>query len=248
MNAIIIKNKIAIEKMRMAGKLLSEVMQEIGVLVKEGISTYELDQILEKKMIERGLKPECKGYAGYRHSSCISLNDVIVHGVPTKEIILKSEDFNSKMEEITIHWQDEKIALLNTIEKIVKSALQSNTQLEIPLISKNLDEDIDFAEKLVEITLKNQAKFEKMIAEQTPDWDTERIARMDLYIMTMALSEFTEFDNIPVKVTLNEYLELAKIYSTPLSSKFVNGVLDKLLNILKEKGEISKKGRGLIEN
>ena len=93
MNAIIIKNKIAIEKMRMAGKLLAEVMQEIGVLVKEGISTYELDQIIEKKMVERGLKPECKGYAGYRHSSCISLNDVIVHGVPTKEIILKSEDF-----------------------------------------------------------------------------------------------------------------------------------------------------------
>lgn len=163
-------------------------------------------------------------------------------------IILKSEDFNSKMEEITIHWQDEKIALLNTLEKIVKSASQSNSQLEIPLISKNLDEDLEFAEKLAEIALKNQSKFEEMIAEQTPDWDTERIARMDLYIMSMALSEFTEFENIPVKVTLNEYLELAKIYSTPQSSKFVNGVLDKLLNILKERGEISKKGRGLIEN
>ncbi|MBY0354064.1 type I methionyl aminopeptidase [Candidatus Babeliales bacterium] len=93
MDAIIIKNKVAIEKMRSAGKLLAQVMQETEPFVKEGISTHELDQIIEKKMRERELKPECKGYAGYRHSSCISLNDVIVHGVPKKEIILKSGDF-----------------------------------------------------------------------------------------------------------------------------------------------------------
>lgn len=93
MDAIIIKNKVAIEKMRTAGKLLAQVMQETESFVKEGISTHELDQIIEKKMRERELKPECKGYAGYKHSSCISLNDVIVHGVPKKEIILKSGDF-----------------------------------------------------------------------------------------------------------------------------------------------------------
>ncbi|NUM31478.1 MAG: transcription antitermination factor NusB [Bacteroidetes bacterium] len=163
-------------------------------------------------------------------------------------LILKSEDFNSKLEDITIQWQDEKVPLLNSIEKLINSAENNSGKLEIPLISKNLDEDIDFARKLFELTIKNAVKFEKMIAQQTPDWDTERITRMDIYIMGMALNEFTSFENIPVKVTINEYLELAKIYSTPQSSKFVNGVLDKLLNILKKEGMIIKKGRGLLEN
>lgn len=163
-------------------------------------------------------------------------------------LILKSEDFNTKMEEITIHWQDEKIPLLNSIEKLISSADEKTGKLDIPLVSKNLDEDIEYARKLFELTVKNEEKFEKMIAQQTPDWDTERITRMDIYIMGMALNEFTAFENIPVKVTINEYLELAKIYSTPQSSKFVNGVLDKLLAILKKDGQIVKKGRGLVEN
>lgn len=163
-------------------------------------------------------------------------------------LITKSDDFNSKMEEITIHWQDEKIPLLNSFEKLINSVDLKTGKVEIPSVSKNMDEDIEFAHKLFDITIRNQEKFEKLIASQTPDWETERIARMDLYIMTMALSEFTEFENIPIKVTLNEYLELAKIYSTPQSSKFVNGILDKLQTVLKKNGEIVKKGRGLVEN
>ncbi|MCC6722816.1 MAG: transcription antitermination factor NusB [Bacteroidia bacterium] len=163
-------------------------------------------------------------------------------------LITKSDDFNSKMEEITIHWQDEKIPLLNSFEKLINSVDLKTGKVEIPLVSKNMDEDIEFAHKLFNFTIKNQDKFEKLIASQTPDWETERIARIDLYIMTMALSEFTEFENIPIKVTLNEYLELAKIYSTPQSSKFVNGILDKLHTVLKKNGEIVKKGRGLVEN
>ena len=79
--------------MRVAGKLLAQILKEIEPFVKEGISTYELDAIIEQKMRLAGLNPECKGYGTYKHATCISLNDVIVHGVPSKEIILKSGDF-----------------------------------------------------------------------------------------------------------------------------------------------------------
>jgi methionyl aminopeptidase len=90
---MIIKNKAAIAKMRTAGHLLAQIMLEIGDLVKEGVSTLYLDEIIEKRMRTAGLRPECKGYAGYQYATCISLNDIIVHGVPSKEVILKSGDF-----------------------------------------------------------------------------------------------------------------------------------------------------------
>ncbi len=88
-----LKNKLAIEKMRIAGKRLAQVMLEIKEFVVEGASTYDLDAIFEAKMRKASLKPVCKGYGGYKHATCISLNDGVVHGVPSKEVILKSGDF-----------------------------------------------------------------------------------------------------------------------------------------------------------
>ncbi len=164
-----------------------------------------------------------------------------------KYLIETSDDFNIKMEEINIHWHDEKIPVLKSIEKLLKSCSEDGINVEVPLISKDLDDDLEFSEKLLELTTKNHTVYEELIAKRTPEWDSERIARIDLYIMIMALAEFMEFPSIPVKVTINEYLELAKIYSTPQSSKFINGILDKLLNELKQEGKVNKRGRGLIE-
>jgi len=90
---IVIKNKIAIDKMRVAGHKLARIMEEMKEHVKQGVSTAQLDEIIEKKMRTVGLKPVCKGYGGYCYATCISLNDVIVHGIPSKEIVLKSGDF-----------------------------------------------------------------------------------------------------------------------------------------------------------
>lgn len=90
---MLIKNKIAIEKMRTAGKRLATILQDITPEVVVGATTWDLDRIIEEKMRKSGLIPECKGYAGYRHATCISLSDGIVHGVPSKDLILKSGDF-----------------------------------------------------------------------------------------------------------------------------------------------------------
>ena len=88
-----IKNKVAIERMRVAGELLASIMEDIKSSIALGVSTIELDGLIEAKMRNCSLKPECIGYGGYKHATCISLNDVIVHGVPSKEIVLKSGDF-----------------------------------------------------------------------------------------------------------------------------------------------------------
>lgn len=93
MTEIILKNKVSIEKMRHAGKLLASIMEEIKSMVIPGQNTLAIDAFIEKRLIESGLKPSCKGYAGYRFATCISLNDTIVHGIPSKEVILKSGDF-----------------------------------------------------------------------------------------------------------------------------------------------------------
>lgn len=90
---MLVKNKNMIEKMRFAGKLLAQVMSEIGFYLKPDLNTLAIDEIIENKMRSFGLKPECKGYAGYKHATCISINDGIIHGVPSKDVILKSGDF-----------------------------------------------------------------------------------------------------------------------------------------------------------
>ncbi len=162
-------------------------------------------------------------------------------------LIESSDDFNIKMEEINLHWQDEKIPVLKSIEKLLKSFSTDLSTLSIPPLSKDLADDLNYSEQLLEITVKNHTDYENLISHRTPDWDAERIARIDLYIMVMAVAEFLDFPSIPVKVTINEYLELAKQYSTPQSSKFINGILDKLLNELKTEGKVKKQGRGLHE-
>lgn len=90
---MLIKNKIAIEKMKIAGKRLALILEGIKSSVIAGISTFELDRLIEEKMHKFELYPECKGYAGYKHATCISVNECIVHGIPSKDFILKSGDF-----------------------------------------------------------------------------------------------------------------------------------------------------------
>ncbi len=90
---IVIKNKASIEKMRVAGQKLASVLNSVNDLIRPGVSTYEIDAFIESEMRKIGLNPECKGYGTYKHATCISLNDVIVHGVPSKKIVLKNGDF-----------------------------------------------------------------------------------------------------------------------------------------------------------
>lgn len=90
---IVIKNKLALEKMRIAGKLLAPIVKEAGKLLKPGVNTLEIDSFVTNSMRKAGLKPECIGYGTYKYATCISVNDVIVHGIPSEKVVLKSGDF-----------------------------------------------------------------------------------------------------------------------------------------------------------
>ncbi len=107
-------------------------------------------------------------------------------------------------------------------------------------------ESYKFAEKMIKHSVVNRDRYDKLIKSTVDNWDIERIALLDFIIIKMCLTEFFYFEEIPPKVSINEAIDLAKDYSTKNSGKFVNGILDSLLNELKKKGEIKKKGKGLI--
>jgi N utilization substance protein B len=115
----------------------------------------------------------------------------------------------------------------------------------VPKVYKD-GEDKAFVKDLFRKTVLNEAELAKEFVNKTPNWDSDRIAEVDTIILKMAICEFLKFPSIPVKVTLNEYLELAKEYSTPKSSIFINGILDNLVKELEVSKKLNKTGRGLM--
>jgi N utilization substance protein B len=123
---------------------------------------------------------------------------------------------------------------------------QSGATKAIEPLYRDVD-DKDFATELLRRAVTQSERFEEMIAEKAKNWEMERIAQMDILLMKLALAEFLYFETIPVKVSMNEYIELSKDFSTNKSKVFINGILDKLVAELKDSGELRKLGRGLIE-
>lgn len=113
---------------------------------------------------------------------------------------------------------------------------------------KRLSGDTQLLNALYYESMKNAELYDRHIKSKAENWELDRIARIDRILMHMAICEMLNFEEIPVKVTINEYLELAKTYSTPKSSKFINGILDSLYNDFKKSGKIIKRGRGLIDH
>jgi len=115
----------------------------------------------------------------------------------------------------------------------------------LPTLYKN-DDDQEYAIQLLRKTILNDDKLSQSIEGKTPNWDKDRIAELDMIILKLGISEFLYFPSIPAKATINEYLEVAKEYSTPKSSIFINGILDKLVKEFTENGQLNKIGRGLL--
>ena len=121
----------------------------------------------------------------------------------------------------------------------------SKTNFFTPSLFKD-ETDENFGFELMKVTLENYEIYNLKIISKTKNWDEERIAKIDFILLQMALCEFQEFPSIPIKVTINEYIEIAKEYSTPKSNVFINGVLDNIVKEFKEEKSLNKKGRGLI--
>ncbi len=162
------------------------------------------------------------------------------------DIIASNEKLYDYLEDYKLTWVDD-IPLVNTqiIKQLraIKSA--ADESFAVPNLYKD-QEDQEFVSDLFRKTILNETDLAKEYINKTPNWDTERIAEMDTIVLKMAICEFLKFPSIPVKVTINEYLEIAKEYSTPKSSIFINGILDNLVKEFQTKNKLNKTGRGLL--
>lgn len=165
-----------------------------------------------------------------------------------KNLLFKNDLFDAYMESNDISWSEDKHILKSMTVKTFKNIEEKDQVINPILLSHNWEEDREFFRKLFEGTVNHDKEYEKLIADKSKNWDIDRIAIMDKIILKMALCEMIHFPSIPVKVSINEYIELSKNFSTPKSKKFVNGILDVLSEELKSQGVIKKSGRGLIDN
>ena len=149
------------------------------------------------------------------------------------------------LEEQSILWSDDLGFVLTLVIRTLSNMRQSHQDVKM-LPEFKSEEDVEFVKQLFEKTLINYNDRLSYIERFTRNWDVERIVFMDNLIMATAITELISFPSIPIKVTLDEYIDIAKFYSTPGSSTFINGVLDKIVEALKEEGKLQKAGRGLI--
>ena len=162
------------------------------------------------------------------------------------EFFAASEDLNLNLEEQSIYWNDDMEYIIAMAEKTLRkfSANQKNENKLLPLFKS--DDDAEFVKTLFAKAIIGYEKLSELIDRNTTNWEVERIALMDILVMKLAITEIIEFPEVPVKVTLNEYIEIAKYYCTSKSSTFVNGILDKIVKEMRDEGLFQKYGRGLI--
>jgi transcription antitermination protein NusB len=162
--------------------------------------------------------------------------------------ILASEQLEQVLEEQNIYWNDDLDIIINMIVKTLQPIPEDINQ-KPELMPKFKDkEDEEYGLSLLTKTIMAHDKNMKIIRRFSKNWDVERIAVIDTLILSLAITELTQFPAVPVKVTFNEYIEIAKQYSTNKSSVFINGVLDKILKSLKKQKKIRKTGRGLLDS
>ncbi|MEX1241980.1 MAG: transcription antitermination factor NusB [Cyclobacteriaceae bacterium] len=166
-----------------------------------------------------------------------------------KKVILGKTVINDFYEEEVLRWAEDKDIVKALVEKTVKS-FEPEHQKDISLhtLSLNWEDDKNFIETLFQTSTNLKPHHRELISNNTRNWEVERLPLTDRIILEMAIAELLSFPNIPVKVTINEYIELAKTYSTPKSRNFINGIVDVIAKEMKESGEIKKSGRGLIDN
>lgn len=224
-------------------------------------NNYALNEVLKTKKLSWDADQELLG----KLLNYIRKHDIYITYMSTKEtsfeedqkfivalykkIIPEFELLIQELQDKSIFWgyDDIDFALSMVLKTIKSFTKKSDKTATILGLYRDEKEDIPFARDLFKKTINNNSKYTDLIDKKTKNWEVDRIAMVDVLLMKMALTELLNFKSIPVKATLNEYIELSKWYSTPKSKVFINGVLDKLVAELKASGELKKTGRGLIE-
>lgn len=163
-----------------------------------------------------------------------------------RKVILANNAINDHFEEQDIRWAEDKDIIKSLSEKTIKSF--DGHKIDLQKVSLDWEDDKLFIEKLFKTTIELDPHRKELISQNTKNWEVDRLPLTDRVILEMAIAEMVNFPSIPVKVTINEYIELAKEYSTPKSRQFINGILDVISKKMKDSGAMKKSGRGLIDN
>lgn len=205
------------------------------------INNSHIPRLLYNKMIvwdpfEEYMKAENNNYQSDKKFIITLITDMFSN----------SEDLLMNLEEQSIYWNDDMEYISAMVEKTLKK-FKTDSGENTPLMPlfKN-EEDEEFVKILFRKSVLHYKKCSDLIDKNTTNWEVERIALMDILVMQLAITEIIEFPEIPVKVTLNEYIEIAKYYCTSKSSTFVNGILDNVVKEIREEGLLNKFGRGLV--
>lgn len=222
----------------------------LNPVYKEQAKKYKVDILFDRELVKsifNQLK-ESEEYAAYLDSEdrSIKAEKDIVKFI-FKKIILTSPGIEQVFEEHFINWSTDKEVLQALVAKTLKNFTSEDpSKNHLASLCANWEDDKPFILDLFRFTVRHGEEYQGYINGKTKNWEAERIALMDTLIMRMAISELINFPSIPVKVTINEYIELSKEYSTPKSNAFINGILDKIMAELKSEGRIRKVGRGLV--
>ncbi|WP_293954902.1 MULTISPECIES: transcription antitermination factor NusB [unclassified Sphingobacterium] len=215
----------------------------------EGVKKYKISWSFDPEIVRTvflQLK-DSEAYLEYLQQEDRSIGtekDIIKHIF--KKIILKSPVIEQVFEEKFINWPVDKEVLQALIAKTFKNfSSEDPRKNKLAEITQNWNDDSDYIIALLGKTIRNTNEYQKLISEKTKNWESDRIALMDTLLMRMAICELVNFPSIPVKVTINEYIEISKVFSTLKSNTFINGILDKILSDLNQQGRIQKAGRGL---
>ncbi|TVP50951.1 MAG: transcription antitermination factor NusB [Mongoliibacter sp.] len=214
-------------------------------------SAYIDDLELEIKEWFRDYVKPLESYQEYIKKVSPDLEDdyAIVDDI-LKQVIFKVDAILNFFAEKDLNWTENKAVIRSLASKVLKNVKENFDSEDEPLpeIALNWEDDKEFFQNIFNLTIQNDDQNKDLIAKRTQNWDIERIAQTDKIILSMAITEMQNFPSIPVKVSINEYIDISKTYSTPKSKQFVNGLLDVLSKELTESGHIRKSGRGLLDN
>lgn len=187
--------------------------------------------------------PRYRGYMESGDDSFAAHKALIIHVF--RDIIAPDAALSDFYEDCNMDWAADLQVANTMLLKTLEDVKEGSADFSIPSLFKDAS-DRQFALELLDKTLEQGASYRDLIVEKAQNWDPDRIVLVDMLLMEMAVTEFLSFPSIPTKVSLNEYIEIAKEYSTPKSRVFVNGILDRVLEQLTEEGKIRKSGRGLM--
>jgi len=218
--------------------------------LKKASADHKINWVGEQDLVRKlyYLMVEDEVYTEFMNSDNSSLEEDRDFAIKIfKKVIANFELIHNYFEEKSVYWNDDIDFTCSMVLKTIKTFDDQSDEYSpiLPLYKDESDEK-DFARILFRRSIMTDEENQAIIQKYSQNWEVERIALMDTLLMKIALTEAKEFETIPLKVTLNEYIDISKFYSTPKSNGFINGILDKAFNDMKDNGEIKKVGRGLI--